>query len=79
MILCAASPEHGALTPGSEHELPDEVAVRYVEAGAAVPVRAPAVERAVAPPAEAEEAAFTPDPTLKRGSNAPRRRKGAKG
>jgi len=71
MVTCAASPELGVLYPKHEYELEDEVAVRFLEAGAAVPVRAAEVERAVAPPAE--EAASTPDPKLLRGRKVARR------
>lgn len=42
------------LSPGDEREFPDAEATRLIEAGFAVPVSAPKVEKAVKPKVEQE-------------------------
>lgn len=43
---------HYTLNPGDEHDFPDDEAIRFIDAGIAVPVATVAVETAVKEPAE---------------------------
>ena len=64
MRQLAAGPD-GVLYQGREYDLADERAVPLIAAGAAVPVRSPAIERAVVEP-DGELAVLSP-PARKRG------------
>jgi hypothetical protein len=43
------------LNPGDEHDFPQDEAIRFINAGFAVPVVGETVERAVKPPKKAKE------------------------
>lgn len=54
-LLVSLAGDDFALSPGDEYECSDAEAIRHIEAGNAVPVAAPKVERAVKGNAKAEK------------------------
>lgn len=65
MRQLAAGPD-GVFYQGCEYDLEDEKAIPLVAAGAAVPVRSPAIERAIVEP-NGELAVLSSPPARKRG------------